>query len=264
MKVAAKKAKTAKTVAKVVKPRVSAKVVKPRVSAKVVKVVKPKVSAKVVKPRVSVKKAVKVANNKPRKYNIRGGVFLSTKLSPILEESKVELQRASLLSLPPSTRLSVSASQSLRPLPVLPLSLVSSSASGPAKKYKKARNLLTLPKPPLIEEAAITDREAKEAKEAKETEEKLQLRIAVAEAVRRSNNRRGNSSLSSFANLSPDEKLEIFASKYRRLKAEEDASGETSTRMRNENSDRHKRQNNVLNGVRSSQQASSSSLGLFN
>jgi hypothetical protein len=230
MKVAAKKAKT------VVKPKVSAKkakVVKPRVSAKKAKVVKPRVSAKkakVVKPRVSAKKAVKVANNKPRKYNIRGGVFLSTKLSPILEESKVELQRASLLSLPPSTRLSVSASQSLRPLPVLPLSLVSSSASGPAK----------------------------------ETEEKLQLRIAVAEAVRRSNNRRGNSSLSSFANLSPDEKLEIFASKYRRLKADEDASGETSTRMRNENSDRHKRQNNVLNGVRSSQQASSSSLGLFN
>ena len=55
-----------------------------KVSAKVVKKAKVAKVAKVVKPRVFAKKAktvAKVANNKPRKYNIRGGTG-----SPIPEE----------------------------------------------------------------------------------------------------------------------------------------------------------------------------------
>ena len=73
--------------------------------------------------------------------------------------------------MPPSTRLT--ASQSLIPLPlsVSPLSLVSSSASGSAKKYIKTGNLLTLPKPPLIE----AEREERLRQEAKATEKRENL-----------------------------------------------------------------------------------------
>ena len=111
------------------------------------------------------------------------------------------------------------------------------------------------------------DREAVEAaarRIAKEKEDREKLRIAVEEAVRRGNIRQRNSSLSRFANLPHDEKLKIFASNYKNLKAYEDASGETLTRTRNEYSIHRQRQNNVLNGVRSSREETPSSFGIFN
>jgi hypothetical protein len=88
-----KVAKKAKTVAKVVKPKVSAKVVK---VAKVAKVVKPKVSAK------------KVVIKKPRKYNIRGGTIEEEEI-----QKKLQKMRDALKPLPPSRRLLASASSSV-------------------------------------------------------------------------------------------------------------------------------------------------------
>ena len=142
------------------------------VSAK--KVVKP--AKKVVKPaKKVVKPAKKVA--KPRRNNIRGGVGSQTRLSPVLKESKVELQRPILLPLPPSTRVSVSASRSIRPLPlpVSSLSSVSSSASGSTNIYRKTGKLQPLPEPPLTKEEAaaiIADREAIAARERRIAREK--------------------------------------------------------------------------------------------
>jgi hypothetical protein len=134
------------------------------------------VSAKkaVVKPNKVVKKVAK----KPRRKNIRGGTFLSTKLSPIQEERKEELKMAKLLPLPQSIRLSVSASRSLRPLPVSSLSSVSSSASGSANRYRRRGNLQPLPEPPLTKEeaSAIADREAIAAKARRIEREKKEAR----------------------------------------------------------------------------------------
>ena len=128
-------------------------------------VVKP--AKKVAKP---AKKVVKPAK-KPRRNNIRGGVG---SLSPIQERPRL------LLPLPPSTRLSasrslrplpVSASQSLRPLPV-------SSASGSANRYRRTGKLQPLPEPPLTEEeaAAIADRQAREARERRIAREIIEAR----------------------------------------------------------------------------------------
>ena len=105
-----------------------------------------------------VKPAKKVA--KPRRNNIRGGVG---SLSPIQERPRL------LLPLPPSTRLS--ASQSLRPLPV-------SSASGPVSRYRRTGNLQPLPEPPLTKEeaAAIADREARDARERRIAREIIEAR----------------------------------------------------------------------------------------
>ena len=162
---------------------VSAK--KPVVKPKVVK----KVAKKVVKPVKKVVKPAKKVAKKPRRKNIRGGTFLSTKLSPIQEESKVELQRASLLSLPPSIRLSASRSLRPLPLPVSSLSSVSSSASGSANIYRKTGKLQPLPEPPLTKEeaAAIADREAIAAKERRIAREKIEA-IEISKFLRQNIN----------------------------------------------------------------------------
>lgn len=127
---------------------------------------KPKVVKKVAKP---TKKVVKPAK-KPRRKNIKGGVG---SLSPIQ-------QRVNLLPLPPSTRVSVSASRSIRPLPlhVSSLSSVSSSASGPVSRYRRTGKLQPLPEPPLTKEeaAAIADREAIAARERRIAREKIEAR----------------------------------------------------------------------------------------
>lgn len=177
-------------------------------------VVKP--AKKVAKP---AKKVVKPAK-KHRRNNIRGGVGSQTRLSPVLKESKVELQRASLLSLPPSTRVSVSASRSLRPLPlpVSSLSSVSSSASGSANRYRRTGNLQPLPEPPLTKEeaAAIADREAIAAKErriARETIEAIEisnfLRQKMKEKERKEGlpTNRGTSSYHSRRNAAEHQKV---------------------------------------------------------
>ena len=116
---------------------------------------------KVVKPAKKVAKPVKKVVKKPRRNNIKGGVGSQTRLSPIQE-------RANLLPLPSSIRVSVSASRSLLPLPVSSLSSVSSSASGSAKKYIRREKLQPLPEPPLKkkEASAIADTEAKAVKAA--------------------------------------------------------------------------------------------------
>lgn len=191
---------------------VSAK--KPVVKPKVVK----KVAKKVVKPVKKVVKPAKKVAKKPRRKNIRGGTFLSTKLSPIQEESKVELQRASLLSLPPSIRLSASRSLRPLPLPVSSLSSVSSSASGSANRYRRTGNLQPLPEPPLTKEeaAAIADREAIAAKErriARETIEAIEisnfLRQKMKEKERKEGlpTNRGTSSYHSRRNAAEHQKV---------------------------------------------------------
>ena len=206
------------------------------------KVVKPKkeVKPKVAKPRVSAKKVVKVAKvakvaKKPRKYNIRGGTI----------EEELNLKPSS-----PPLSASVSGSTSRRRiLQILPDNLL-------LEKERETRiNLREALRKEAERVRQEAEREAVEAKArriARETVEKEGLRIAVEEAVRRSNNRRVNSRLSSFANLSYEEKLKIFAKNYQKLKAEEEMSGETLTRERDYYSKLHKRQNEVLNGLRSS------------
>jgi hypothetical protein len=203
------------------------------------KVVKPKVAAKpkVVAKKVAVKKAKtvskkvakpKVAAKKPRKYNIRGGVVGS------------------------------------------PISASGTTIQERIAEIKRRREEVERLRQEADREETLrqeADREAVEARArriAKEKEDREKLRIAVEEAVRRSNIRQRNSSLSRFANLPHDKKLEIFASNYKNLKDYEDASGETLTRARNENSTKYRRQNDVLNGVRSSPKETSSSFGIFN
>jgi hypothetical protein len=201
-------------------------VAKPKVAVK--KVAVKKVAVKKAKTAKTVSKKVAKVAAKPRKYNIRGGVVGSpTQETRALEEQAIRER-------------------------------IREQMVNNVEKFREKKRL---------EEAkVIAEREAEEAKVrriAREAKEKEEVRFALEEAIRRGNER-GNRGLSSFSNLPHDKKLEIFASNYKKLKAEEDRTGETLTRTRNEYSIHLQKQNDVLNGVRSSRKETSSSFGLFN